>query len=73
MPRRPSDPLPDFIDPELALLTKRAPDGNAWLHEAKIDGYRTAARIERGKVAMFPGPAMTGRPDSDPSPPSWRP
>ena len=53
MPRRTSDPLPDFIDPELALLVKRAPDGDAWLHEVKIDGYRTAARIERGKVAMF--------------------
>jgi bifunctional non-homologous end joining protein LigD len=53
MPRRPSDPLPDFIEPELALLTTRAPNGDAWLHEAKIDGYRIAARIERGKVAMF--------------------
>jgi bifunctional non-homologous end joining protein LigD len=55
MPRRPSDPLPDFIEPELAVLTKRAPDGNAWVHEIKLDGYRTAARSERGQVAMLTG------------------
>jgi bifunctional non-homologous end joining protein LigD len=53
MPRRPSDPVPDFIEPELALLTKMAPEGDSWIHEVKIDGYRTAARIERGQVAMF--------------------
>ena len=33
MPRRPYDPLPDFIAPELALLVKRAPDGDAWIHD----------------------------------------
>jgi bifunctional non-homologous end joining protein LigD len=32
---------------------KRAPDGDAWLHEIKLDGYRTAARIERGQVRML--------------------
>jgi ATP-dependent DNA ligase len=29
-----------------------APEGDSWIHEVKIDGYRTAARIERGQVAM---------------------
>jgi bifunctional non-homologous end joining protein LigD len=51
MPRR--DPLPDYYDPQLATLVKRAPDGEAWIHEIKLDGYRTAARIERGQVAKF--------------------
>jgi bifunctional non-homologous end joining protein LigD len=53
MLRRPSDPLPDFIDPELATLVERAPEGNAWLHEIKLDGYRTAARIEGRQIRLL--------------------
>jgi hypothetical protein len=53
MPRRPSDPLPDFIGAQLATLVQRPPDGDAWLHEVKLDGYRVAAGIERGKVRML--------------------
>ena len=53
MPRRPSDPLPDFIAPQLAQLVNRPPVGDAWLHEIKVDGYRVGARIERGKVFML--------------------
>jgi bifunctional non-homologous end joining protein LigD len=30
-----------------------APEGDAWLHEIKLDGYRTAARIEGGKVRLL--------------------
>ena len=50
MPGRPSDTLPDFIDPELATLVERVPEGDAWVHEIKLDGYRTVARIERDKL-----------------------
>ena len=53
MPGRPSDTLPDFIDPELATLVERAPEGNAWLHEIKLDGYRTAARIEGRQIRLL--------------------
>jgi bifunctional non-homologous end joining protein LigD len=35
------------------MLVKRAPEGDAWLHEVKLDGYRVAAGIERGKVRML--------------------
>jgi bifunctional non-homologous end joining protein LigD len=45
--------LPDFIAPELATLTDKAPTGDGWLHEIKLDGYRTAARLEAGKVRML--------------------
>jgi bifunctional non-homologous end joining protein LigD len=51
MPRR--DPLPDFIAPQLAMLVARAPEGDGWVHELKIDGYRVTARIERGQVRIF--------------------
>jgi bifunctional non-homologous end joining protein LigD len=45
--------LPKFIPPELATLTDKPPAGDEWVHEIKLDGYRTAARIEAGKVRML--------------------
>jgi bifunctional non-homologous end joining protein LigD len=53
MPRRPFEPLPDFVAPQLAQLVDRPPEGDAWLHEVKVDGYRVGARIEHGKVRML--------------------
>ena len=38
--------LPDFIEPELAVLVARAPEADEWVQENKLDGSRTAARIE---------------------------
>jgi ATP-dependent DNA ligase len=50
MPRKPGAvavaTLPDFVAPELATLVAKAPAGNDWLHEIKLDGYRAMARIE---------------------------
>jgi bifunctional non-homologous end joining protein LigD len=45
--------LPDFIRPELATLVDQPPEGSPWVHEIKVDGYRTAARIEGGKVRLL--------------------
>ena len=53
MPRSSSDPLSDFIALQLATLVQRPPEGDAWLHEIKIDGYRIAARIDHAKVRML--------------------
>jgi bifunctional non-homologous end joining protein LigD len=44
--------LPDFIEPELATLTSPAPEGDEWLHEIKLDGYRILARIEDGRARL---------------------
>ena len=52
-PSRDRAALPNFIPPELATLVDNAPEGDAWLHEIKLDGYRTAARIEGGKVRLL--------------------
>ena len=41
------------MPPQLATLTDTAPAGGDWIHEIKLDGYRTAARIEAGKVRML--------------------
>jgi bifunctional non-homologous end joining protein LigD len=45
--------LPSKIAPELATLVDAAPEGNDWVHEIKLDGYRVLARIEHGEVALL--------------------
>jgi bifunctional non-homologous end joining protein LigD len=50
---RRGDPLPAFVDPQLALLRKEPPSGANWVHEIKLDGYRIHARIERGEVKLL--------------------
>jgi bifunctional non-homologous end joining protein LigD len=44
---------PRFVQPELATLVKKAPQGDDWLHEIKFDGYRAISRIEKGAVKMY--------------------
>ena len=38
--------LPDFVEPELATLVGEPADGDEWLHEIKLDGYRMLARCD---------------------------
>lgn len=44
--------LPDFVEPTLATLVRKAPTGQRWLHEIKFDGYRIQARIEAGRIRL---------------------
>ena len=46
-------PLPRWVEPQLSKLVEKAPAGPNWVHEIKFDGYRMAARIERGKVQLL--------------------
>ena len=45
--------LPAFIEPCLATLAEKAPDGDNWIHEIKFDGYRIQARLDNGKVKLL--------------------
>ncbi|MBB4228597.1 bifunctional non-homologous end joining protein LigD [Rhizobium mongolense] len=45
-PNLPLDPMPDRIEPCLALLKPRPPKGAEWAFEIKWDGYRIAIHIE---------------------------
>jgi bifunctional non-homologous end joining protein LigD len=45
--------LPEGFEPQLATLVTRAPDGPAWLHELKYDGYRIGCRLDRGEVRLL--------------------
>jgi transposase len=44
------EPLPSWIEPQLATLAQKPPSGDRWLHEIKFDGYRMQCRIELGDV-----------------------
>jgi len=48
-----SSPLPRWIPPQLTQLTEAAHSGPQWLHEVKLDGFRMAARIERGRAQLL--------------------
>jgi len=51
--RRSVTTSPGFIPPQLATLIKQTPDGPGYLHEIKLDGYRMAARLDRGNVRLL--------------------
>jgi DNA ligase D-like protein (predicted ligase) len=44
---------PNWIKPQLAALAKTAPDGQNWLHEIKLDGYRMHARRDARRVQIL--------------------
>jgi bifunctional non-homologous end joining protein LigD len=48
-----AEPLPKFIEPQLASSSEQPPKGKDWLHELKLDGYRIQARIDNGKVQLL--------------------
>jgi bifunctional non-homologous end joining protein LigD len=38
---------------ELATLVAKAPPGDDWLHELKLDGYRIVGRVSGGRAALW--------------------
>jgi bifunctional non-homologous end joining protein LigD len=46
-------PLPPFVEPQLATPAEHAPDGDEWMHELKLDGYRIVARLEGGRATLL--------------------
>jgi bifunctional non-homologous end joining protein LigD len=42
----PKEGLPAFVMPQLAQTATGAPNGDDWIHELKLDGYRIQIRIE---------------------------
>ncbi|MBW3601001.1 MAG: ATP-dependent DNA ligase, partial [Planctomycetes bacterium] len=45
--------LPSAWKPQLAMLAAAAPEGDKWLHEIKLDGYRLVCRIDKGKAKLI--------------------
>jgi bifunctional non-homologous end joining protein LigD len=52
-PHLPFDPMPDRVEPCLALHKAKPPTGPAWTCEIKWDGYRVAAHIEPQRVRVI--------------------
>ena len=48
----PKETQPTFLPPQLAQETENPPEGIAWLHELKLDGYRIQGRKEGAKVTL---------------------
>lgn len=49
----PAELQPSFLKPQLALEASAPPDGEGWLHELKLDGYRIQARKQGSTVQML--------------------
>ena len=45
--------MPEMIYPQLATLVEEPPEGDGWLHEIKLDGYRVLARLENKKTILY--------------------
>ncbi|HEY7889030.1 MAG TPA: DNA ligase D [Steroidobacteraceae bacterium] len=45
-------PVPKFIEPALCRLLPRPPEGDDWVHEIKLDGYRLQLRVEGGRAVL---------------------
>ena len=52
-PRLQFDPMPDRIEPCLALLKTETPNEPDWLFEVKWDGYRLAVHVEPNGVRII--------------------
>ncbi|MGZ3691950.1 MAG: non-homologous end-joining DNA ligase, partial [Pseudobdellovibrio sp.] len=46
------DSWPTGIQPQLATLTSRVPPGAEWIHEIKLDGYRTLTYLKGPSVQL---------------------
>jgi DNA ligase D len=45
--------LPRTFKPQLASPVETPPEGDGWLHEIKLDGYRTIAIVSDGKARLI--------------------
>jgi bifunctional non-homologous end joining protein LigD len=45
--------LPWPLEPQLPTLVARLPEGDGWLHELKLDGYRLLIRLRGGKAEVY--------------------
>ncbi|RWX30663.1 ATP-dependent DNA ligase [Rhizobium leguminosarum] len=52
-PNLPLDPMPDRIEPCLALLKTRPPKGDDWVYEIKWDGYRLSVHVEPTRIRIL--------------------
>lgn len=52
-PVQSSASMPERPQVQLAQLAPAPPEGEAWLHEVKFDGYRVIVRVQAGEVKLL--------------------
>ncbi|TAV44979.1 non-homologous end-joining DNA ligase [Rhizobium leguminosarum] len=52
-PNLPLEPMPDRVEPCLALLKARPPKGDDWVYEIKWDGYRLSVHVEPTRIRIL--------------------
>jgi bifunctional non-homologous end joining protein LigD len=45
--------MPSFIAPQLCELVEAPPEGDGWVHEAKLDGYRMQLHVQNGRTCFY--------------------
>ncbi len=45
--------LPGAVEPQLATLVDEPPQGDEWIHELKLDGYRVLCAVRDGKTKIW--------------------
>ena len=43
----------EFVPPQMPTVVEQSPEEEGWVHEAKIEGYRTQIIIDRGGVRLY--------------------
>jgi len=43
----------EFVPPQIPTLVNQPPEDEGWVHEVKLDGYRTQLVIDQGGVRLF--------------------
>jgi DNA ligase D len=51
--RKPRKSALAFVEPQLAQLVDAPPEGENWIHEIKLDGYRIQAHVNHGDVKLM--------------------
>jgi bifunctional non-homologous end joining protein LigD len=44
--------MPAFVQPQLATLVDTPPEGDSWIHEFKLDGFRIQCRVDGEHVTL---------------------
>ena len=57
---RSDSPLQTLIPRQLSQRGEKPPSGPQWLHEIKLEGFRTAARIDHGHAQLLTRTIRTG-------------
>jgi bifunctional non-homologous end joining protein LigD len=52
VPAKSGPAIPDFIAPQLCENVAQPPSSKGWVHEVKLDGYRTQLQVRNGRVAL---------------------